>query len=74
MPNKLPQETQGGIWGVLGGQTFKSKGKLSNRWTLVHVRGFIWEWASRRPSIHKGACRVGGWVIGHKFKSFGKLS
>ena len=24
-PNKLPRETQGGTWGVLGGQTFNSK-------------------------------------------------
>ncbi len=36
-PNKLPQETQGGTWGpVLGGQTFKSHGKLSNGWTDWH--------------------------------------
>ena len=38
MPNKLPWETQEGTWGggVLGGQTFKSQGKLSNGWTDWH--------------------------------------
>ena len=82
-PNKLPRETQGCTWGVLGGQTFKS-GKAVKHLdrlapTLVHVCGFIWEWASRlntsHPSIPQGACRGGGGGLGgHTFKSIGKLS
>ena len=40
-----PKRHTGAFGGVLGGQTFKSQGKLSNGWTLVHVCGFIWEWA-----------------------------
>ena len=37
-PNKLPLKTQGvgGTWGVLGDQTFKSLGKLSNGCTDWH--------------------------------------
>ena len=49
-PNKLPRETQRGTWGFLGGQAFKRSGKAVKRLdrlapTLVHVCGFIWEWA-----------------------------
>ena len=33
-PNKLPRQTQGGHLGVLGGQQFKSLGKLSDWYQL----------------------------------------
>ena len=67
-PNKLPWETQGGIWGVLGGQTFKSQGKLSNGWTDWHQLWFTSADTSgnghrlntSHPSIPQGACRGGG--------------
>ena len=42
MPNKLPLETKGGTWGVLGGQTLKSIGKLSNGWTDWHQLWFTY--------------------------------
>ena len=44
-----PKTHKGAFGGVLGGQTFKSQGKLKRldrlAPTLVHVCGFIWEWA-----------------------------
>ena len=72
-----------GTWGVLGGQTFKGQGKLSNGWTDWHQLWFTSADSSgnghrlntSRPSIPPGACRGGGgWLGGHKFKSLGKLS
>ena len=77
--NKLPLETQGGTWGVLGGQTFKSQGKLSNGWTDWHQLWFTSADSSgnghrlntSHPSIPQGACRGG--LGGHTFKSLGKL-
>ena len=39
-PNKLPLETQGGHRGVLGGQKFKTLGKLSIGWTDWHQLWF----------------------------------
>ena len=79
-PNKLPLATQGGTWGVLGGQTFKSQGKLSNGWTDWHQLWFTSADSSgnghrlntSHPSIPQGACRGG--LRGHTFKSLGKLS
>ena len=58
------RDTRGALGGVLGGQQFKSLGKMSD-WppTLVHVCGFIWEWTSRlntsRPLIPQVAFRGG---------------
>ena len=77
MPNKLPLETQWGTWRVLGGQQFKSLGKLSD-W---HQLWFTSADSSRnghrlntcRPSIPQGAFRGGGLGC-HTFKSLGKLS
>ena len=68
MPNKLPRETQGGHLGVLGGQTIKGLGKLSNGWTDWHQLWFTSADSSgnghrlntSRPSIPQGACRGGG--------------
>ena len=72
-PNKLPLETQGGTWGVLGGQQFKSLGKLSDwhqLWfTSADSSGNGHRLNPCRPSLPQGA--FGG---GHKFKSVGKLS
>ena len=78
-PNKLPQETQGGTWGVLGGHTFKNHGKLSNGWSDWHQLWFTSVDSSGnintiRPSIPPGAWRGGGGLGDHKFKSLGKLS
>ena len=45
----LPRVTQGGIWGVLGGQKFQNVWK-SAKWldrlapNLAHMCGFIGEW------------------------------
>ena len=64
------------------GHTFKSQGKLSNGWTDWYQLWFTSADSSgdghrlntRRPSTPQGACRIGGWVTGYKFKSLGKLS
>ena len=74
----------GGTWGGggLGGQTFKSQGKLSNGWTDWHQLWFTSADSSgnghrlntSHTSITHGACRGGGGLGGHTFKSLGKLS
>ncbi len=66
-------------WGVLGDQTFKSLGKLSNGWTDWHQLWFTSADSSGNghrlnpscPSIPRG--HFGG-LGGHQFKSLGKLS
>ena len=74
-----PRDTRG-TWGRLGGQTFKSLGKLSNGWTDWHQ---LWVTSAdssgnglrlnpSRPSIPQGA--LGRGLGGHKFKSLRKLS
>ena len=81
-PNKLPRETQGGTWGILGDQTIKGQGKLSNGWTDWHQLWFTsadssgnrYRLNTSRTSIPQGACRGGGGLGGHKFKTLGKLS
>ena len=75
-PNKLPLETQGGTWRVLGGQQFKSLGKLFD-WhqfwfTSADSSGNGHRLNRSRPSI---PFRGGGVGLGcHKFKSLGKMS
>ena len=77
MPNKLPQETQGGTWAVLGGQTFKSQGKLSNDWTDWHQLWFTSADSSgnghmlntSRPTIPQGA--LGGGFRGSQIQMSG---
>ena len=67
-----PKRHKGAFGGVLGGQTFKRQGKLSNGWTDWHPLWFTSADSSgnghrlntKRPSIPQGACRVGGWVGG----------
>ena len=64
-PNKLPLETQGGgTWGVLGGQQFKSPGKLSDwhkLWfTSADSSGNGHRLNRSRPSIPQGAFRGAG--------------
>ena len=74
-----PRDTRG-TWGVLGGQKFKSLGKLSNGWTDWHQLWFTSADSSGNghrlitscPSIPQGAFR--GVLGGHKFKCLGKLS
>ena len=70
--NKLPLETRGGgALGGLGGQQFKSLGKLSNGWTDWHQFWFTSVDSSgnghrlntSRPSIPQGAFQ-GGWGWG----------
>ncbi len=80
----MPLETQGWYLGVLGGQTFKSLGKLSNGWTDWHQlwltsadsSGNRHRLNTSRPTIPQVAFwRGGGLLVGcHKFKSLGKLS
>ena len=57
-PNKLPLETQGGYLGVLGGQQFKSIGKLSDwhqLWfTSADSSGNGHRLNTSRPSIPRG--------------------
>ena len=61
------RDTRGNL-GVLGGQTFKSQGKLSNGWTDWHQLCFTSADSSGNghrlntspPSIPQGACRGGG--------------
>ena len=78
-----PERCKGGTLGVLGGQTIKGQGKLSNGWTDWHQLWFTsadssgnaYRLNKSRPSIPQGACRGGGGLLGvHKFKSLGKLS
>ena len=72
---------KGGTWGVLGGQTFKSHGKLSNGWTdwlqlwltSADSSGNGHRLNTSHSSIPQGACREGV-LGGHTFKSLGKLS
>ena len=75
-PKKLPLETQGGTWAVLGGQQFKSIGKLSDwhqLWfTSADSSGNGHRVNTSRPLIPQVAFRGG--VGCHKFKSIGKLS
>ena len=74
-----PLDTRG-IWGVLGGQTFKSLGKLSNGWTDWHHLWFTSADLSgnghrlhpSRPSIPHGA--LGGGGRGSQIQRSGKLS
>ena len=69
-PNKLPLETQGGHLGVLGGQQFKSIGKLSDwhqLWfTSADSSGNGHRLNTSRPSIPKGT--FGRGLGCHKFK------
>ena len=58
----------GGTWGVLGGQTIKDQGKLSNGWTDWHQLWFTsadssgngYRLNTSRPSIPQGAFGGGG--------------
>ena len=77
------RDTRGHLGGGgLGGQTFKSQGKLSNGWTDWHQLWFTSADSSgnghrlntSHTSIPQGACRGGGGLGGHTFKSMGKLS
>ena len=73
-PNKLPVETQGGTWGVLGGQQFKIMGKLSDwhqLWfTSADSPGNGHRLNTSRPQV----AFWGGGLRCHIFKSLGKLS
>ena len=73
-PNKLPLETQGATWWVLGGKQFKSLRKLPD-WlqfwfTSADASANRHRLNPSRSSIPDGA--LGGGC--HKFKSLGKLS
>ena len=75
-PNKLPLETQGGTWGVLRGQQFKSLGKLSD-WhqfwfTSADLSGNGHRLNTSRPQNPRW--HFGGGLGCPKFKSLGKLS
>ena len=68
-----PKRHKGGTWGVLGGQTFKSHGKLSNGWTDWHQLWFTSVDSSGnintiRPSIPQGAWWGGGGVRGSQIQ------
>ena len=74
-----PRDTRGGTCGGgLGGQQFKSIGKLSDwhqLWfTSADSSGNGHRLNTNRPSISKGAFRGGGGLGCHKFKSLGRLS
>ena len=73
-----PLRHKGGSWGVLGGQQFKSLGKLSDwhqLWfTSADSSGNGQRLNTSRPSIPQVAFRRGGGLGCHKFKSLGKLS
>ena len=73
-----PYRHKGHLGGFKGSNSLKS-GEAVKRLdrlapTLVHVGGFIWEWAYKykSPLNTQGAWR--GKLGGHKLKSFGKLS
>ena len=70
-----PKRHKGALGGVLGGQTFKSHGKLSNGWTDWYQLWFT----SADSSVKKYKSPLntpggGGGLGGHIFKSMGKLS
>ena len=79
-----PERHKGALGGGggLGGQTFKSQGKLSNGWTDWLQLWFTYADSSgnghrlntSHPPIPQGACRGGGGLGGHTFKSLRKLS
>ena len=73
-PNKLPLETQGGTWGVLGGQQFKSIGKLSDwhqLWfTSADSSGNGHRLNTSRPSIPRGIWGGGGVRVSQIQKSW----
>ena len=46
-----PSRHKGGTWGVLGGQKFKSLGKLSNGWTDWHQLWFTSAYSSGNGHI-----------------------
>ena len=78
-----PERHKGALGGGgLGGQTFKSQGKLSNGWTDWHQLWFTSADSSgnghrlntSHPSIPQGGMSGGGGLGGHTFKSLGKLS
>ena len=67
-PNKqiAPRNTSMGTWGPLGGQQFKSLGKLSDwhqlGFTSADSSGNVHRLNTSRPSIPQGAFRGGGGV------------
>ena len=68
-----PRDTKGHLGGGLGGQTFKSHGKLSNGWTDWHQLWFTSVDSSgnintSRPSIPQGGWRGGGGVRGSQIQ------
>ena len=70
-----PGRHKGGSWGVLGGQTIKGQGKLSNGWTDWHQLWFTsadssgngYRLNKSRPSIPRGHVGGGGGLGGHQF-------
>ena len=72
-------ERHKGALGVLGGQPFKSQGKLSNGWTDWHQLWFTSADSSgnghrlntSHPAIPQGACRGGGGVRGSHIPVWG---
>ena len=72
-PNKLPLETQGVTWGVLGGQQLKNMGKLSDWHELWFTSsGSSGKLDTSRPSIPQGAFGRRG--RGSQIQNLGKLS
>ena len=73
-PNKLPLDSQGGTWQVLGGQQFKSLGKLSDcpqLWfTSADSSGNGHRLNTSRPSIPQGALGGGGVSVSQIKKSW----
>ena len=75
-----PSRHKGATWGFLGvkhskvWEAVKRLDRLAP--TLVHVCGFIWEWAQAKSKspLNTPVSFGGGAVGGHKFKSLGKLS
>ena len=75
-PNKWSLEKKGASWGVLGGQHFKSLGKLSDwhqLWfTSADSSGNGHRLNTSRPSIPQVVFRGGGGLGCHKFKKSGE--
>ena len=74
-PNKLPLETQGHLGGFRGSTIRKYWEAVRLAPTLVHVCGFIWEWAYAKyksPLNTPGGIGGGGGLGWHKFIKSGE--
>ena len=70
-----PERHKWHLGGSNGSNIPKLGGSCQTARPLVHVGGFIWEWAYKYKSpLNTPGGMAGGGLVGHKFKMLGKLS